>query len=170
MAVRWFSMSTQFLTDPKVEDLGEKHGPAGVTVLIALMCKAGEAPGQTGEAIMTLDKIAEVSHISALGALQIIHTASKLNLLTVHDYQPEVVVNLSPRIFRARRRMPIPRRIREFVLRRDGSTCQLCGGPIAEGDEMHLDHILPWSKGGPDTAENLQVAHGSCNRRKRDRF
>lgn len=40
MAVRWFSMSTQFLTDPKVEDLGEVHGPAGPLVIVALLGRA----------------------------------------------------------------------------------------------------------------------------------
>ena len=40
MAVRWFSMSTQFLTDPKVEDLGEKHGPGGPLVIVALLGRA----------------------------------------------------------------------------------------------------------------------------------
>lgn len=33
-------MSTQFLTDPKVEDLGEKHGPAGPLVVVALLGRA----------------------------------------------------------------------------------------------------------------------------------
>ena len=40
MAVRWFSMSTQFLTDPKVEDLGERFGPAGPLVVVALLGRA----------------------------------------------------------------------------------------------------------------------------------
>jgi hypothetical protein len=46
--VRWYAMSAGFLTDPKVEALGEKHGPAGPLVVISLMGRAAleEAGGQ----------------------------------------------------------------------------------------------------------------------------
>ena len=53
------------------------------------------------------------------------------------------------------------RRIRE----RDGHKCVYCGA--AEGP-MHLDHIIPRSQGGPDTAANLIVACASCNSRRQD--
>lgn len=29
-----------------------------------------------------------------------------------------------------------------------------------------FDHIIPKSKGGPDTPENFQLAHAICNKRK----
>jgi superfamily II DNA or RNA helicase len=31
---------------------------------------------------------------------------------------------------------------------------------------MHGDHVIPWSRGGPTTMENLQALCGSCNLRK----
>lgn len=31
-----------------------------------------------------------------------------------------------------------------------------------------FDHIMPVSKGGPDTLENLQLAHAACNKAKAD--
>ena len=37
---RWLSLSTQFLADPKVEELGEHHGSAGPLVIIALLGRA----------------------------------------------------------------------------------------------------------------------------------
>lgn len=42
--------------------------------------------------------------------------------------------------------------------------CGICGLPI--GPHYHIDHIIPASKGGPWTWENLQPAHPLCNRRK----
>jgi hypothetical protein len=38
--VRWYAMSTGFLTDPKIEKLGEKHGPAGPLVIVSLFGNA----------------------------------------------------------------------------------------------------------------------------------
>jgi hypothetical protein len=35
-------------------------------------------------------------------------------------------------------------------------------------DEMHGDHITPWSKGGKTTAENCQMLCVPCNRKKSD--
>ena len=63
------------------------------------------------------------------------------------------------------RRDEIPRWMRAAVLERDGLVCQLCGGDVAPGD-VHLDHIKPWSKGGLNSVNNLQVAHSTCNLRK----
>ena len=47
-------------------------------------------------------------------------------------------------------------RLKVQVLMRDGNTCRLCG-IIVTGENIHFDHILPWSKGGETVLENLQV-------------
>jgi Domain of unknown function (DUF4373) len=39
--VRWFAMSTQTFTDPKVVELGERHGPVGLAWWTLLLCEAG---------------------------------------------------------------------------------------------------------------------------------
>lgn len=59
-------------------------------------------------------------------------------------------------------RTRIPTRVRRAVIERDGYICQLCGGEI-EPSDVHLDHIVPWSHGGPDTVKNLRVTHSLCN-------
>lgn len=51
---------------------------------------------------------------------------------------------------------------RRNVLRRDGHRCQYCGAT----DRLTLDHVLPRSRGGPDTWENLVAACVPCNNRK----
>lgn len=63
---------------------------------------------------------------------------------------------------------------RTDIFERDGWTCQLCGDPIDPAETIRartatIDHIVPISKGGPDTFENAQAAHMGCNSRKRDR-
>jgi 5-methylcytosine-specific restriction endonuclease McrA len=31
---------------------------------------------------------------------------------------------------------------------------------------LHIDHVIPLSKGGPDTLDNVRPAHGACNVKK----
>lgn len=64
------------------------------------------------------------------------------------------------------KRPAIPAAVRAEVMQRDGYRCSYCGteqGPFA------LDHIVPRSKGGSDTSDNLQCACVPCNRDKRDK-
>lgn len=71
-----------------------------------------------------------------------------------------------------RTRREISDRMRFRVLARDGFTCQSCGAsPLKErGVELHVDHILPWSKGGETVAENLQTKCKQCNLGKGNAF
>jgi transposase len=41
--------------------------------------------------------------------------------------------------------------------------------PVADED-IHFDHIIPWSKGGPTEENNIQLLCGTCNRKKSDKF
>lgn len=59
-------------------------------------------------------------------------------------------------------------KLRENIKRRDNYTCKKCGASIQ--DEPHLlleiDHIIPVSKGGLTTEDNLQTLCWKCNRLK----
>lgn len=65
---------------------------------------------------------------------------------------------------RPRRRESIPEDVRRFVWQRDGGRCQECGS----AELLQYDHIIPWSLGGADTAENLRLLCAECNRLKSD--
>jgi hypothetical protein len=56
-------------------------------------------------------------------------------------------------------------RLRWRVLHRDRFTCVACGASpaLTPGTELHVDHIVPWSKGGDTILENLQSLCSSCN-------
>lgn len=62
----------------------------------------------------------------------------------------------------AAKRAAIPRHVRVRVIERDQGVCGICNEPVDPGD-IHLDHIKPWSLGGPDTVDNLRVTHSLCN-------
>jgi len=60
--------------------------------------------------------------------------------------------------------------LRLRVLNRDNFTCVFCGkSPATDfGTKLHLDHIIPFSKGGKSTLENLQTLCEECNLGKSD--
>ncbi|HAA26455.1 MAG TPA: HNH endonuclease [Cyanobacteria bacterium UBA8553] len=54
---------------------------------------------------------------------------------------------------------------RREVLRRDKHTCQYCGST----KQLTLDHVIPRSKGGKHSWDNVVIACEQCNSRKGDR-
>lgn len=61
--------------------------------------------------------------------------------------------------------LPLSRRT---VISRDHYTCQYCGCQFNRSD-LTLDHVLPRSRGGPTTWENVVAACRTCNQRKGNR-
>lgn len=55
------------------------------------------------------------------------------------------------------RYIPLP--VREAVMARDGHRCVGCEATT----NLHLDHIHPWSHGGPSTVDNLRVVCAASN-------
>jgi 5-methylcytosine-specific restriction endonuclease McrA len=54
---------------------------------------------------------------------------------------------------------------RKNILLRDRNTCQYCATVLPSG-ELTLDHVIPRSRGGSSTWENLVACCHGCNRRK----
>ena len=59
------------------------------------------------------------------------------------------------------------------LIERDGDGCGICGEPVERGvwgtyrpRAGSIDHIVPMSRGGGHTWDNVQVAHHLCNTRK----
>lgn len=60
--------------------------------------------------------------------------------------------------------------LRYDVLRRDGFKCQICGATAQEGAKLHVDHIIPVSKGGKTELSNLRTLCDRCNLGKSDKI
>lgn len=71
---------------------------------------------------------------------------------------------------RAKSSRTISDKLRYQVLKRDCFKCCACGASPAKEPavELHVDHIVPWSKGGETTLENLQTLCSKCNLGKGD--
>lgn len=53
--------------------------------------------------------------------------------------------------------------------RRDNHTCQYCGKEELKGEDLTLDHVVPQSKNGRFTWENMVTACRKCNWKKADK-
>jgi 5-methylcytosine-specific restriction endonuclease McrA len=55
--------------------------------------------------------------------------------------------------------------LRYEVLKRDRFRCVLCGASPAThlGCALHVDHVIPWSKGGKTVTGNLRSLCETCN-------
>jgi len=61
-------------------------------------------------------------------------------------------------------RQPVSDEVKMFVWQRDGGKCIKCGSK----ENLEYDHIIPFSRGGSNTARNIQIMCEKCNREKRD--
>jgi 5-methylcytosine-specific restriction endonuclease McrA len=87
----------------------------------------------------------------------------------VHTNKIDIPV---PNVIRLRvyRKMPRFHRSvsRKGIILRDRGACQYCGAELPSRD-LTIDHVVPRSRGGESTWENLATACFSCNNRKADR-
>lgn len=80
----------------------------------------------------------------------------------------------APLVIRLKRFIHVPRRFRRqvtntFLFARDGYRCQYCGrhrGTLRGREFLTRDHVLPMSRGGENTWDNVVTACSSCNNRK----
>ena len=98
------------------------------------------------------------------GKAEMIEPADGLRIRTVRrDYALPSVV----RLWRYRR-VPYKRIVltRKNIITRDGHRCQYCG--VTRGP-MTVDHVIPKTKGGGDSWDNMVCACVRCNNKKGDR-
>ena len=89
----------------------------------------------------------------------------------VEEQRAADITTQSP-LAKRRTRREISDRQRFRILVRDGFRCKSCGASplIGPGIELHVDHILPWSKGGETTDDNLESKCKKCNLGKGNAF
>ena len=85
-------------------------------------------------------------------------------------YRAEVLVVPEPSVVRLRYYIKVPYQARialnrRAVFARDGHRCQYCGASAE-----NIDHVIPRSRGGTHSWDNVVAACRPCNTRKRDRM
>ena len=119
---------------------------------LALLAGCGDDPAETGPLAAAADRTANEE------------SAAELHWATGSLPRP-VVIRLVAyvRIPRDTHKRKITRRA---VFARDGWSCQYCGARTS----LTVDHVIPRSKGGDSTWDNIVASCAPCNRRKGDRL
>jgi 5-methylcytosine-specific restriction endonuclease McrA len=90
-----------------------------------------------------------------------------------HDLHAARITMRVPSVIRLLEYRRIPHQTRALsrknILLRDRNICQYCG-LVLPSSELTLDHVVPRSRGGLSTWENLVACCHPCNRRKGNRL
>jgi hypothetical protein len=161
------------LTDPKLVDQLERLPSGALTRngkfhVAAQMAKRGE---RTPERVRVYEKI-RPGIWSYNGVFHLVdswldrdgnRTVFRFKLIAVENDEDFA----RPARADADRRRVIPTRVKLEVWKRDGGKCSVCGAI----DELHFDHIVPYSKGGTSlTAANVQLLCARHNLAKHDQI
>lgn len=136
--------------------------------------KLGHAPGRR-DMIKPLSRYSEGPYKNRYGTwrkaleafVEYINADSKQSPEVEEDVEDTSVTERAKVPFRHKTKRDISDRLKVRVLIRDGNKCRLCGVTLT-GDNIHFDHIKPWSKGGETVAKNLQVLCAKHNLAKGD--
>jgi len=145
----------------------------------ALPGAAGELPPPARrsvlqEPVLVLNSTFEPIHVTAVRRalvlmLKGVAQMEETGLARVHSPREALPV---PSVIRLLTYRHIPQQTRALsrknILLRDRYTCQFCARQFSSS-ELTLDHVLPRSRGGPTSWENLVACCYECNNRKGDR-
>ena len=125
--------------------------------------------GRVNNAVLVLNQNYEPLNVCNVRRALVLVIDGKAEILEAHAYGLTTTraVFPAPSVIRLRyfikRPRPHVKLTRREVFIRDNFTCQYCG---RHGQELTIDHVIPRSRGGLHTWENVVSACKSCNHRK----
>ena len=131
-------------------------------------------PALMQEPVLVLNATFEPINITAVRRalvllLKGVAQAEELNHAEIHSASNAVRV---PSVIRLLAYRHIPQQTRALsrknILLRDRNTCQFCG-KVFPASDLTLDHVVPRSRGGRSSWENLVACCYQCNNSKGDR-
>ncbi len=128
----------------------------------------GRQPVRRDMNIKDISSISDRSYIRAFGSWNSALIAF-VSYINDNDYNNSDISNTSLYTSKKGTR-DINLRLRFRVMQRDNFKCCMCGASPAKDSSvvLHIDHIIPWSKGGETTFNNLQTLCSKCNLGKSD--
>jgi 5-methylcytosine-specific restriction endonuclease McrA len=128
--------------------------------------KAARRKGPEGDAVRTLHREYQAKRYDSLPRVV---AACKANAKAWRAANPRKRREYEMRRHAIKRATAIERVDYERIWRESDGVCGICKQHIRVYDEIHFDHVVPLSKGGTHTYNNIQVAHARCNMRKSDK-
>ncbi len=125
------------------------HLASAVEAEMGSLSDAGVADGRTARLAQT-----------------ILHLQTTFALNIYQDLADWIVGGMKPEAPTPGRSRAIPRDVRDSVWRRDKGRCVECGSQ----ELLEFDHIIPFSKGGSNNDQNIQLLCEACNRAKSDQI
>jgi len=134
----------------------------------------GRVPGRR-DMVKPLSKYSETPYRNRYGSwrkaleafVDYINSDSK-EVLDADEIVPDISESEKGEVtYRHKTKRDISDRLKVRVLIRDGNKCKLCGITVT-GENIHFDHIKPWSKRGETVVENIQVLCAKHNLAKGD--
>ncbi len=128
------------------------------------------SPGTTGAALLLNATFEPLSVVSSRRAIVLVLAEKAVAVDSAADVVHAESVSLAvPVVVRLTRyvRVPYPSSVplsRRAVFTRDAQTCVYCGGSATS-----IDHVVPRSRGGAHTWDNVVAACRRCNHTKADR-
>lgn len=92
----------------------------------------------------------------------------------VLEYSRTYVANNREKVYAGNKRSELRRHllmaeaeviVRSEIYERDNGRCHICGKQVSR-DDFHVDHLVPLSRGGRHTRDNVALAHPTCNLRR----
>jgi 5-methylcytosine-specific restriction endonuclease McrA len=130
----------------------------------------------TMQRVLVLNASYEPLHVVSVKRALILLLKEKAELLEAAEtsWRAETRFFPVPLVIRLVTYVRIPQRLhlplnRRNVILRDNYACQYCGASASQVT-LTLDHVLPRSRGGPTSWENVVAACTVCNQRKGDRL
>lgn len=133
------------------------ESPEDEVAMAMLVVKLGMQPDRAAEIVKRVQHLGPQEVAAAITLDEAIHVKEALERVGMHARITEATARAP-----GERRQSIPEQVRHEVWRRDEGQCVDCGSR----ERLEFDHIIPVSRGGSNTARNIELRCEACNRRK----
>ncbi|MCM8746191.1 HNH endonuclease [Thermomicrobium sp. CFH 73360] len=119
--------------------------------------------------VLVLNQNYEPLHVATVRRALVLWLSGKAEILETYEHEVASAQRCFPapsviRLLSLVKRPPVRVKLcRREVFLRDNYTCQYCG---VRTHDLTIDHVVPRSRGGPHTWENVVSACRTCNHRK----
>ena len=169
-SLHWLTVALQAVAEAPREAGADEPAPQ-----LALPADRPGQRGRTNSRVLVLNASYEPINVCTVRRAAVLILKAKAEILEDGEWSLHAEFFTMPRplVIRLSSYVRVPRDAhsrkitRRAIFARDRWTCQYCG---VERTTLTVDHVVPRSKGGPSSWDNIVACCAPCNRRKGDRL